>query len=90
MTGVSGGVVTSKEKTGILLPSPFAFLHCLNAKIEYRTFDTKEIVYLKDKIKSNRSFSPFYQIDSCFGNKEGDLIRGPLRSSVVIYFHEKR
>ena len=27
-------VVTPKDKTRVLLPSPFAFLHCLNAKIE--------------------------------------------------------
>ena len=27
-------VVTPKDKTRVLLPSPFAFLHCLNAKIK--------------------------------------------------------
>ena len=33
VTGITIGVVTPKEKTRVLLPSPFAFLHCLNAKI---------------------------------------------------------
>ena len=34
LTGVTGGLVTPKDKTRVSLPSPFAFLHCLNAKIE--------------------------------------------------------
>ena len=34
VTRVTGGVVMPKDKTRILLPSPFAFLHCLNGKIE--------------------------------------------------------
>ena len=34
VTGVTGGEVTPKDKTRVLLPSPFAFSHCLNAKRE--------------------------------------------------------
>ena len=30
VTGVTGGEVTPKDKTRVLLPSPFAFLHCLS------------------------------------------------------------
>ena len=71
VTGVTGGVVTPKDKTRVLLPNPFVFLHCWNAKIDYRTFDTNEIIYLKDKNKSNCSFGPCYRTDSCFGNKQG-------------------
>ena len=32
VTRVTHGVITSKDKTRVLLPSPFAFLHYLNAK----------------------------------------------------------
>ena len=34
MIGVTGGIVTPKEKLRVLSPSNFAFLHCLNVKIE--------------------------------------------------------
>ena len=34
VTGVTGGIVTPKDKTRVLLLNPFVFLHCLNAKIE--------------------------------------------------------
>ena len=64
MTGITGGVITLKDKTRVLLPSPFVILHCYNAKIEQRTFDTNEIRDLKGKIKRHCSFSPFYQTGS--------------------------
>ena len=34
VTRVTGGVVTPKDKTKLLLRNPFALILCLNAKIE--------------------------------------------------------
>ena len=34
VNGVTSGVVTPKDETRVLLPSPFVFLHNLNAKTE--------------------------------------------------------
>ena len=31
VTRETGGVITTKDKKRVLLPNPFAFLHCLNA-----------------------------------------------------------
>ena len=58
------GVVTPKDKTRVILPGPI---------------DTNEILCLNDKIKRSCSSGPFYKNDSCFGNKQGHLCRGPLR-----------
>ena len=32
--GVTGGVIAPKDKTRVLVPCPFAFLHCYNAQAE--------------------------------------------------------
>ena len=32
VTGITGGVVTPKDKTRVPLPSPFAFLHFLDGE----------------------------------------------------------
>ena len=49
VTGVTGGEVTPKDKTRVLLPSPFAFLHCLS-KDRIENIWYKWNIYLKDKI----------------------------------------
>ena len=36
VTGVTGGVVTPKDKTRVLFPSPFALPHFLNIRLSYK------------------------------------------------------
>ena len=49
------------RKSSIVKPLCFSTL--LECKDRIKIFDTNEIIYLKDKIKSNCSFILFYQTD---------------------------
>lgn len=60
MTGVVGGIITSKDKSSIVNPLCLSTLP--ECRKEKKSFDTNETIYLEDRLRATAVLPPFTRL----------------------------